>query len=53
MSFSELVEFRLVGGTALALQSGHRRSEDIDLFDLIQITKNGSKWLTNNKECGN
>ena len=24
--------FRLVGGTALALQRGHRRSVDIDLF---------------------
>src|SRR5258708_40120881 len=25
-------DFRLVGGTALALQIGHRRSIDIDLF---------------------
>ena len=25
-------DFRLVGGTALALQRGHRRSVDIDLF---------------------
>ena len=32
MSFSELTEFRLVGGTALALQIGHRKSVDIDLF---------------------
>ena len=32
MSFSELAEFRLVGGTALALQIGHRKSVDIDFF---------------------
>lgn len=32
MSFSELSEFRLVGGTALALQAGHRKSVDIDFF---------------------
>lgn len=31
-SFSELDEFVLVGGTALSLQIGHRRSIDIDLF---------------------
>ena len=28
----ELKEFYLVGGTALALQLGHRNSIDIDLF---------------------
>lgn len=32
MSFTELTEFRLVGGTALALQIGHRKSVDIDFF---------------------
>src|SRR5665213_899656 len=31
-SFTELKDFRLVGGTALALQIGHRKSVDIDLF---------------------
>lgn len=31
-SFPELEEFVLVGGTALSLQIGHRRSIDIDLF---------------------
>lgn len=31
-SFPELDEFVLVGGTALSLQIGHRRSIDIDLF---------------------
>ena len=32
MVMPELKKFRLVGGTALALHLGHRRSEDIDLF---------------------
>lgn len=32
MSAEMLNDFRLVGGTALALQRGHRRSVDIDLF---------------------
>ncbi|WP_129714943.1 nucleotidyl transferase AbiEii/AbiGii toxin family protein [Pedobacter sp. SYP-B3415] len=32
MGASELAEFRLVGGTALSLQLGHRISIDIDLF---------------------
>ena len=32
MQISQLSLFRLVGGTSLALQIGHRRSIDIDLF---------------------
>jgi hypothetical protein len=32
MEISELEDFRLVGGTSLALQYGHRTSIDIDLF---------------------
>jgi Nucleotidyl transferase AbiEii toxin, Type IV TA system len=32
ISIPALSDFRLVGGTALALQYGHRRSIDIDLF---------------------
>lgn len=32
MSANEFDEFRLVGGTALSLYRGHRKSEDIDLF---------------------
>jgi hypothetical protein len=32
MVADELQEFRLVGGTALSLQLGHRMSDDIDLF---------------------
>ena len=31
-SFPELENYRLVGGTALALKFGHRKSVDIDLF---------------------
>ncbi|MFO7933222.1 MAG: nucleotidyl transferase AbiEii/AbiGii toxin family protein [Bacteroidales bacterium] len=31
---SDLRDFFLVGGTGLALQIGHRRSDDIDLFSL-------------------
>lgn len=32
MSLEELKQFRLVGGTSLSLQLGHRMSVDIDLF---------------------
>ncbi|WP_238857789.1 nucleotidyl transferase AbiEii/AbiGii toxin family protein [Poritiphilus flavus] len=32
MEIDELDEFRLVGGTSLSLQMGHRESVDIDLF---------------------
>jgi Nucleotidyl transferase AbiEii toxin, Type IV TA system len=32
MAIEELKEFRMVGGTAIALQLGHRKSIDIDLF---------------------
>lgn len=32
MLLPKLKDFRLVGGTAMALQCGHRRSVDIDLF---------------------
>jgi hypothetical protein len=32
MKISSLTNFRLVGGTALSLLLGHRKSEDIDLF---------------------
>lgn len=44
MQVDELSHFRLVGGTAIALQIGHRKSIDIDLFsnqkaDLTRIAK--------------
>lgn len=32
MSLEELQQFRLVGGTALSLKLGHRKSIDLDLF---------------------
>lgn len=32
MTIKELTSFNLVGGTALSLQLGHRKSDDIDLF---------------------
>ena len=35
MNMPELKDFYLVGGTALALYYGHRRSVDIDLFGCI------------------
>ncbi len=39
MSVEELTPFRLVGGTAIALQIGHRKSIDIDLFCNEQVNK--------------
>lgn len=32
MKLNEFEKFRLVGGTSLSLQLGHRKSEDIDMF---------------------
>ena len=39
MAIDELLPFRLVGGTALSLQLGHRESYDIDLFTDEDIKK--------------
>ncbi|MBE6332791.1 MAG: nucleotidyl transferase AbiEii/AbiGii toxin family protein [Bacteroidales bacterium] len=39
MEFEVLRNFRLVGGTSLALQRGHRRSIDIDLFTDMEYGK--------------
>ena len=39
MSMPELEHFYLVGGTALALQLGHRISVDLDLFTQHPLTK--------------
>ncbi len=36
MEMDELSSFRLVGGTALSLQLGHRKSVDIDLFSDVE-----------------
>lgn len=38
MQHPDLKEFRLVGGTALALQFGHRKSMDIDLFGDAEVS---------------
>jgi hypothetical protein len=38
-SIPELNEFRLVGGTAIALQLGHRKSIDIDFFSNTKVDK--------------
>ena len=40
MSMPSLDQFSLVGGTALALQLGHRLSIDLDLFTLLPFDKN-------------
>ncbi len=37
MSFNEFSELRLVGGTALALQFGHRKSIDLDMFGKVEV----------------
>lgn len=37
MNFDILKNFRLVGGTNLSLQLGHRQSKDIDLFSDIEF----------------
>ena len=56
-SHPELRETRLVGGTALALQYGHRQSIDLDFFgrlpqdkdELIQIASQEGKVLVQNR----
>lgn len=40
MSFPALYDFNLVGGTALSLQLGHRKSIDLDLFGSPQFDAN-------------
>lgn len=37
MTIKEFDALRLVGGTSLALQLGHRSSEDIDLFGRLEV----------------
>lgn len=41
-----LADFRLVGGTALSLQRGHRRSIDIDLFTDLPYGKMPTKRIS-------
>ncbi|OJW13472.1 nucleotidyl transferase AbiEii/AbiGii toxin family protein [Mucilaginibacter sp. 44-25] len=40
VSLSQLQQFRLVGGTALSLLYGHRKSIDLDLFTDVPFDKN-------------
>ncbi|MDV7390063.1 nucleotidyl transferase AbiEii/AbiGii toxin family protein, partial [Arthrospira platensis SPKY1] len=46
-----LESFVLVGGTALSLQLGHRKSIDLDLFSLIDF--NSSEILSHLEEKNN
>jgi predicted nucleotidyltransferase component of viral defense system len=39
MKLRELSAFNLVGGTALSLQLGHRKSDDIDMFNVDDFSK--------------
>ncbi len=39
MSIPELSNFNLVGGTAISLKYGHRKSIDLDLFSSIKFNK--------------
>ena len=50
-----LCELRLVGGTALALQYGHRSSIDLDLFGKIDIDAINIKqvWCIEDRERNN
>lgn len=43
MAFEPLANFNLVGGTALALQFGHRISVDLDLFSYPKFNKDSIK----------
>ncbi len=54
-SISELKEFRLVGGTALALQIGHRFSIDLDFLSYnVEIPEDiQSVLLGNNLQVDN
>ena len=36
MAAKEFENFRLVGGTSLCLQIGHRETIDIDLFSVVE-----------------
>lgn len=48
-SIPELSSFKLVGGTAIALQIGHRRSVDIDLFSNEETDKAKIKQILSEK----
>ena len=46
-SIPALCKTRLVGGTALALQIGHRKSIDLDFFGKIEVEKDELVIATN------
>ena len=48
MQINEFKELRLVGGTSLALQIGHRQSIDIDLFGALNIDEFELSKILNN-----
>jgi hypothetical protein len=52
MSIESLLSFRLVGGTALALQMGHRKSIDIDFFSNEKMSKKAIVASLENKFAG-
>lgn len=45
MAVKELEQTRLAGGTALALQIGHRKSDDLDFFGLFDCDRDLSEVL--------
>lgn len=49
MAFEPLNQFNLVGGTALALQFGHRISVDLDFFqaNYLTLTSLNGPWKKN------
>lgn len=49
IEYEELSDFRLVGGTALALQYGHRQSVDIDLFTPNELPETLNMLLAKQK----
>ena len=51
-SLEKLSSFRLVGGTAIALQIGHRRSIDLDLFSNEKVKKQNIALDLENKFPG-
>ncbi len=50
ITYPELANFRLVGGTALSLYFGHRQSDDIDFFTQIEITDEFRRILQNQED---
>ncbi len=52
MSIESLESFRLVGGTAISLQLGHRRSIDIDIFSNEKMNKQVIIGALQNKFAG-